>query len=100
MNEGRGTSNDRGANSEDLSREIAGSVARRPGDLVRCSRVSGSHYRCNWWAVQSTSDYDNPSMRGGQLGTTHRVRKSQFLDVTRTASGLRIEVISTSGGGD
>lgn len=76
--------------SEDLSAEIVNAVERLHGDQVRCTRVSGNKYRCNWWAPESTAGYDNPRM-GGLMVTTHRVRKSRFLVVTRTPAGLRIE---------
>ena len=84
------------AAGEDLSAQIATSVEKRPGDSVKVTRVFGNRYRCNWWAAEGTGDYDNPSMRGGQIGTTHRIRKSQYLEVTKSRDGLRIDVISSS----
>jgi len=54
--------------------------------------VSGNHYRCNWWSPGDTDAYDNPQM-GGLTVTTHRVRQSQFLRVTRSGAGLSIEVV-------
>ncbi len=78
---------------EDLSAEIAKSIARQPADIVRCARVTGTRYRCNWWCAEAAGQYDNPGMRAGQIGTTHRIRQSQFLDVVRTAEGLRMKVI-------
>jgi hypothetical protein len=78
------------ASSEDLSAEIANAVERQRGDQVRCTRVSGNMYRCNWWAPESTAGYDNPRM-GGLMVTTHRVRKSRFLIVTKSPTGLTIE---------
>lgn len=80
---------------EDLSDEIASTVDRWPGDQVRCTHISGSHYRCNWWSV-------DPGMDVGRHGlpilaiTTHKVRRSQFLRVERAQRGLNIEVLSTS----
>lgn len=85
---------------EDLSDEIARTVERRPGDQVRCVRVYGRRYRCNWWSAVSSADYDNPSMKGGQLGTAHTIRKSQFLEVTRDgAAGLSIRILDETGVG-
>jgi hypothetical protein len=82
---------------EDLSAEIIARVERRPGDQVKCSRVYGRRYRCNWWCAVRSESFDNPSMKGGQIGAAHTIRKSQFLEVTREAGGgLRIDVISTS----
>ena len=74
---------------EDLSEQITKTIEKRPGDEVRCTWVSGDNYRCNWWAQLSTDGYDNPSMMG-LLVTTHRVRRSRFLHVTREAGKLVI----------
>jgi hypothetical protein len=74
----------------DLSARIAEMVKRQPGDEVRCVHVAGDKYRCNWWAVHGTDSYDNPNMRGGQLATTYRIRKSCFLRVTRDGERLTI----------
>jgi hypothetical protein len=77
---------------EDLSAEIALAVEKGPGDSVRCTRIWGSDYRCNWWAAEATGAYDNPGM-GGLLVTTHRVRKSRFLRVTRAGgAGGRLTI--------
>ncbi len=83
---------------EDLSAEIAATVERRPGDVVKCTKVGGDRYRCNWWAAEATAGYDNPGM-GGLLVTTHRVRQSQFLHVTRSKSGGLVIRVSPSGPG-
>ena len=82
------------AGGEDLSDEISRSVEKQPGDSVRCTLVCNASYRCNWWAPQTTGGYDNPGM-AGLLVTTHRVRKSRFLRVTRDGERLVIEEIST-----
>ena len=73
----------------DLSDEISRSVEKWPGDEVRCTRVSRDGYRCNWWAANATLAYDNPGM-GGLLVTTHRVRQSRFLRVTKEGGKLVI----------
>jgi hypothetical protein len=78
---------------EDLSAEIAPFVDKLPGDHVRCTLVGNGNYRCNWWAPQSTGGYDNPGM-AGLLVTTHRVRKSRLLRVTREGERLIIEEIA------
>lgn len=72
--------------SADLSSEIVTHVERQPGDVVKCTRISGDRYRCNWWAPEATGAYDNPGMTG-LLVTTHRVRQSRFLRVTRLPTG-------------
>ena len=74
---------------EDLSLEIARTIEKSAGDHVRCTRVFGDSYRCNWWAAEGTVAYDNPGM-GGLIVTTHRVRRSRFLHVVKTPSGLVI----------
>lgn len=80
---------------ENLAAEIALTIARNPGEKVTCRRVFENHYRCNWWGAESTAAYDNPGMYG-LLVTTHRVRKSRFLRVTRTADGLVIKESSNN----
>jgi len=82
--------------AEDLSAQIIDFVERRPGDVVRCTRVIGDRYRCNWWAPESTREYDNPQMVG-LIVTTHRVRQSHFLRATKATGGrLVINVVSAS----
>ena len=81
------------ADQDDLSTEIAAFVEKQLGDVVKVRRIDGDNYRCNWWAAQATGGYDNPGMFG-LLVTTHRVRKSQFLRVTKSATrGLVIQVV-------
>jgi hypothetical protein len=75
--------------AEDLSEEIARAVEKRPEDRVMCRRIWGNSYRCNWWSAADSSKYDNPGMRGN-LVTTHTIRKSRFLNVTRSRGGLVI----------
>ena len=78
---------------EDLSDELVQFVDKLPGDHVRCTLVGNGNYRCNWWAPQGTGGYDNPGM-GGLLVTTHRVRKSRLLRVTRDGERLCIEEVA------
>ena len=85
-----------GKGAEDLSAEIAGTVERQPGDVVRCTHVGGDRYRCNWWAPEGTSHYDNPGM-AGLLVTTHRVRQSRFLRVTKTPAGRLVFRAASAG---
>lgn len=80
---------------EDLSAEIIRSIARTPGDRVTCTHVYNDNYRCNWWGPQSTVSYDNPGMMGLTV-TTHRVRKSMFLKVTKADGVLKIVEPSAS----
>jgi hypothetical protein len=85
----------RAAGAQDLSDEISRAVEKRPGDDVRCTRVSDGNYRCNWWSPHPTSAYDNPLM-SGLLVTTHRVRESRFLHVTKEAGKLVIKELPSA----
>ena len=76
----------------DLSQRVVAEIDRLPADRVTCRRISGNNYRCNWWAPQGALGYDNPTMEGLTV-TTHRVRRSQFLRVTTSFTGLVIEVV-------
>jgi hypothetical protein len=80
---------------EDLSSEIIKQLPRTAGDRVTCRRILGDRYRANWWAPQETNAYDNPAMAGLTV-TTHRVRKSEWLQVTKTGSSLTIKSSSRS----
>jgi len=80
---------ERRAADADLSAEIAQSVAREFDERVTCRRVSGHSYRCNWWSPSQTKGYDNPRMQG-LLVTTHVVKKSRFLNVTKVDQRLVI----------
>jgi hypothetical protein len=81
---------------EDLSAQIARTVSKTAGERVTCRRISGNHYRCNWWSARGTGGYDNPEMTG-QLVTTHRVVRSELLRVTRTGTELRMDPVSPAG---
>lgn len=72
---------------DDLSADIMRTIDRLPGDRVTCRHVGGNCYRCNWWAVADTANYDNPGM-SGMVVTTHTVRTSRFLRATRSATGV------------
>jgi hypothetical protein len=73
--------------AQDYSEEIVRSLQKRPEDRVTCKRVSGNNYRCNWWSPASDQKYDNPLMTGLMV-TTHVVRLSRFVTVTKTSAGL------------
>ena len=74
----------------DLSREIEGAVPREPRDRVRCVRVFGDRYRCNWWAPEGGQDLPR-QMAEWAVTAMHRVRKSRFLRATTRGSRLTIE---------
>ena len=83
--------------SADLSADVVQAMERQAGDTVRCTRVTAETYRCNWWAPESTAGYDN-ALLAGLLVTTHRVRKSRYLHVTRTQAGLVIKDLLSRAG--
>jgi hypothetical protein len=72
----------------DLSRQIEQMVEREPIDRVRCVRVFGDFYRCNWWSrVGNRRDrnYD-----WGGLMTDH-VRQSRFFKATVSGEDVLLE---------
>ncbi len=75
---------------EDLSSEIIKTVSRSSDQRVTCRRITGNHYRCNWWSPQSTAGPDHLIIAGSSV-TTHRVSKSQLLHVIRTGQSLTIK---------
>ena len=71
----------------DLSAEIAMAVEREKGEQVKCRRVFGDNYRCNWMSVDTRA-----GMRGSSLAMdTYRVRASKFLRVRKVGEQLLIE---------
>jgi len=80
-----------GGSNEDLSKDLARTLARDPMEQITCRRVGDHHYRCNWWTPQTTAGYDNPSMLGS-LVTTSRISKSQFIHATKSGGKLTIKV--------
>ncbi|HEX8523766.1 MAG TPA: hypothetical protein VF669_16035 [Tepidisphaeraceae bacterium] len=81
-------------NDIDLSEDILKQIERKPREQVTCRRVSTHHYRCNWWAPQSTNSYDNPAMLG-MLVTTSRICQSRFLRVVKDGERLTITDLSS-----
>jgi hypothetical protein len=81
----------RAADAKDLSAEIARTVERQPLDQVRCVRVFGDYYRCNWWSptnkAKTTTDFAWAS------ATTDHVRKSSFLSASMKTGRLVIEEV-------
>jgi hypothetical protein len=75
------------AGSPDLSAEIALTVERAKGERVKCRRIFGDNYRCNWLAVD-----DRAVGRGTSLAVdTYHVRASKFLRVRKVGEALVIE---------
>jgi hypothetical protein len=68
---------------EDLSASIAKSIEREWDEEVRCVRLFGDRYRCNWWVRDKTA-----------LGMSYSIgtiRKSRFFRVTMTPTGLHFQ---------
>jgi hypothetical protein len=84
------------SDSPDISSQIVAALERRPGDVVRCTKVGGNFYRCNWWAPNAVIGHGDLGASGGTF-TTSRIRKSQFLEATVTAKGLVLRVHSDAG---
>jgi hypothetical protein len=79
----------------DLSRDIERLVGREPLDRVRCTRVFGDFYRCNWWAPPG-----GPPRSGAAEWLTiptQRVRKSSFLNATASDGQLLMTEVSDAG---
>jgi hypothetical protein len=76
----------------DLSRRIEQTVERLPQDAVRCVRVFGDFYRCNWWSRRDDKrkglDFDWSGL------ITDHVRKSRFLKVVAQGEQLSLEEVS------
>ena len=89
--EGTGPGADPVAAEKDLSQEIERVVDREPLDQVRCVRVFGNYYRCNWWSRMSTqhtrADYDWAGL------IMDCVRESRFLSATMQAGQLVIKEV-------
>ena len=83
----------------DLSRQIEAAVERDPQDLVKCTRVSGSFYRCNWWTAASTeSGNTREAVAPWAALASRRIHKSRFLSVSVSSSGkLKIEEVTPAG---
>ena len=71
----------------DLSAEIALTVERLKGEKVKCRRIFGDNYRCNWLTVD-----EGAAQRGRSLALdTYRIRASKFLRVKKVGEQLVIE---------
>jgi hypothetical protein len=73
----------------DLSAEINATMEAEHGETVRCVRVYGDNYRCNWWKRGDASGAAKPMAAGFDVGEM-RVQRSSFLKVSKTAEGLKI----------
>ena|ERR1051325_4206562 len=81
---------------DDCSAEIERLMAKEPRDRVRCVRVFGDFYRCNWWAPL-VQPVDSEPVVDWAAATTHRVRKSAFVRATVRAGELVIREAAPDG---
>ena len=79
---------------KDLSREIERAVDREPLDTVRCVRVFGNFYRCNWWCRLNVPRKGSDFAWAGIL--LDSIRTSRFLTANMLAGKLVIEEVSGS----
>jgi hypothetical protein len=82
------------AADRDLSQEIERAVEREPLDLVKCVRVFGNYYRCNWWSRPTDARKRSEYAWTGVIMDV--IRKSSFLSATMQADELVIKVIAPS----
>ncbi len=80
--------------ASDLSAQVERAVDRDPLDWVRCVRVFGDFYRCNWWSRKGQKRAGQDFDWGGLI--TDHVRKSCFLRVTTKKGQLVMEEVRQS----
>lgn len=76
---------------QDLSSAIEQAVTREPMDRVRCVRVFGDFYRCNWWSPASA--IPGVPMAEWARQAMHRVRKSRFINARSAGGQLVMEEV-------
>ncbi len=80
---------------KDLSREIERTVAREPLDFVKCVRVFGNYYRCNWWSRAAGAAVSGLRLDGHHCGyraqelLPERDDERRRADAQRNRSGWR-----------
>jgi hypothetical protein len=77
---------------QDLSGAIELAVTREPMDRVRCVRVFGDYYRCNWWAP-APALAPGMAMAEWARQALHRVRKSRFISARAAGGQLVMEEV-------
>ena len=77
---------------KDLSQQIERSVAREPLDQVKCVRVFGNYYRCNWWSRLNASKAKATDNQWGS-SLMEIVRKSRFLSATMQGGELVVHEV-------
>jgi hypothetical protein len=79
------------APDKDLSQEIERVLEREPMDLIKCVRVFGNYYRCNWWSRAANAGTQPDYAWAGIV--VDFIRKSRFLSATMNAGELVINEI-------
>lgn len=74
---------------QDLSLAIAQTMEKKADEQVRCVRVFGDRYRCNWWVQEKPDDWR--SFGSG------RISRSRFVRATMSGEKLVIEDLSIPG---
>lgn len=71
---------------QDLSLAIAQTMEKKADEQVKCVRVFGDRYRCNWWVQIAVDDWR--SFGSG------RISRSSFVRATMDGEKLVIEDLS------
>jgi hypothetical protein len=74
----------------DLSEQISAAMQKKTGETVRCVRVFGNNYRCNWWGHAEVAPGDKRVQTFFDV-TEMRVRRSTFIRATKTSEGMQIQ---------
>ena len=77
------------SDTPDLSADIAQTMDKRPGERVKCTRVYGDNYRCNWIAPDKRASALAP--RTTMTIPSLYIRRSKMLRVRKTSGGLVVE---------
>ena len=79
---------------QDLSKEIERAMEREPRDQVRCVRVFGNYYRCNWWCPVAGPATRMDYNWGGIL--MDFIRKSRFLTASMQGGNLVVKEVNSA----
>jgi hypothetical protein len=81
-------------NDRNLSGDIERTMEKEPYEQVRCVRVFGDFYRCNWWAPVGRRVTSVARDATYSVFETYRVRKSSFLMVSLREGRLIVKDLS------
>ena len=77
-----------------LSGDIERTMEKEPNEQVRCVRVFGDFYRCNWWAPAAPRATNVARDATYSVFDSHRVRKSSFLSASVQEGRLVVKDVS------